>query len=248
MEAVMAATKKMNRPTMKMYAVRIQSDIRENQSQRYREYPTASEYEQVWRPDIQNRRGLQNGFHECVNFKDFNGKILGYLPPKPGHDSDWIDDDDSVCFVFVTNKSRVSKERATELGLYDSIVGVQVGCQMVWGECDDGWFWFERDDVPFNLQQYLDEKSLQNEGRKGVHNLMFHYTCPYENSFLLNHPIPNASEKIFPRKKHNNRVWGVNAVREIKMKPERVIEGIDKELKGTNQYPKWKTLKRKMSI
>ena len=242
----MAVNKKMNRPTMKMYAVRIQSDIRKNQSERYSKYPLAEEYDQVWRPDVENRAGLQNGFHECVNFKNFDGKILGYLPPKPGYDSDWIEDDESVCFVFVTNKSRISKKRATELGLFDSIVGIQVGCKMVWGGEDNEWFWLEHDDVPPDLQKYLDEKSLENEGKRGVYNLRYHYTCPFGNSLLFFRPIPNASEKIFPRKEHNGCVWGVNAVREIKIKPERVIKAIDSQLEGTNQYSKWKTLKRKI--
>ena len=240
------AIKNMNKPTMKLYAVRIQSDIREDQSKRYSEYPSADEYNLIWRPDIENRIGLQNGFHECVNFKDFEGEILGYLPPKPGHDSDWIDDDEMVCFVFVTNKSRLSKKRATELGLYDTIVGIQVGCQMVWGESDDEWFWFERDDVPPELQKYLDNKCLEHEQEKGSFNLIYHYKCSYENSLLFERPIQNASEKIFPRKEHHDCVWGVNAVREIKIKPERVIKMIDKWLKGTSRYSKWIDLKGKI--
>lgn len=244
----MTMGKKIYKPSMKMYAVRIQPDIRDDQSKRYNEYPTADEYDRVWRPDIENRVGLQNGFHECVNFKDFDGNILGYLPPKPGYDSDWIDDDDTVCFVFVTNKSRISKERAKKINLFDSIVGVQVGCHMIWDGDDGEWCWFERDDVPPQLQQYLDENSMKNEGRKGVYNLKYHYTCLYENSLLLNHPIPNASEKIFPRKEHNNCVWGVNAVREIKTKPERVIKAIDAWLEGTRQYSRWKSLRRKICI
>lgn len=229
---------------MKLYAVRIQADTREDQFNRYREYPSPEVYDSIWRPNIENRLGLQNGFHECVNFKNFDGQIQGYLPPKPGGDSDWIDEDDVVCFIFVTNKSRVSQKKAMELGLFDAIVGVQIGCKIVWNEKDDGWEWFERTGVPIDLQQYLDENSLKNEGREGVHNLRYHYICPYENSLLLNRPIPNASEKIFPRKEHNNHVWGVNAVREIKIKPERVIKAIDASLEGTNQYPKWKSLKR----
>lgn len=237
MEAVMA---------MKLYAVRIQADTREDQFNRYREYPSPEVYDSIWRPDIENRLGLQNGFHECVNFKNFDGQIQGYLPPKPNGDSDWIDEDDVVCFIFVTNKSRVSRKRAMELGLFDAIVGVQVDCKIVWKETDDEWEWFERTDVPPVLQRYLDGKSLQNEGKKGMYNLMYHYTCPYENSLLLNCPIPNASEKIFPRREHNDCVWGVNAVREIKIKPERVIKAIDAKLEGTSQYPKWKNLKRKI--
>ena len=231
---------------MKLYAVRIQADTREDQSNRYREYPSPDVYDSIWRPDIENRLGLQNGFHECVNFKNFDGQIQGYLPPKPSGDSDWIDEDDVVCFIFVTNKSRVSQKRAMEIGLFDAIVGVQVGCKVVWKETDDGWEWFERTSVPIELQQYLDEKSLKNEGSEGVYNLRYHYICPFENSLLLNRPISNASEKIFPRKEHNNRVWGVNAVREIKIKPERVIKAIDAKLEGTNQYPKWKKMKRKI--
>lgn len=242
----MTVRKKRERPRMKMYAVRIQADTRKIQSQRYCEYPLSDEYDQVWRPDIKSRIGLQNGFHECVNFKDFYGEILGYLPPKPGRDSDWIDDDEVVCFVFVTNKSRISKKRATELGLYDSIVGVQVGCQMVWGEGNDDWFWLERDDVPPELQGYLDNKCLEHKKEKGAYNLMYHYKCSYENSLLFKRPIPNASEKIFPRKEHNDCVWGMNAVREIKKKPERVIKAIDQQLKGTRQYSKWISLKEKI--
>jgi len=235
-----------NKPTMKMYAVRIQADLRPNQTNRYQEYPLWEEYDHVWRPEIKNRVGLQNGFHECVNFKNFEGQIQGYLPPKPGGDSDWIDDDDEVCFVFVTNKSRISKAEAENLGLYDTIIGIQVGCCMTWGVDCDNCFWLERNDVPPDLQEYLDKNSLKDFGKKGVHNLTYHYTCPSENSLLLSRPIPNASEKIFPRKEHNDCVWGVNSVREIKIKPERVIRAIDKYLEGTGQYPKWKTLKKKI--
>lgn len=233
---------------MKLYAVRIQADTREDQINRYREYPSPEVYDSIWRPDLENRLGLQNGFHECVNFKNFDGKIQGYLPPKPGGDSDWINEDDVVCFIFVTNKSPVSRDLAKELGLFDAIVGIQVGCKIVWKETDDEWDWFERTDVPPELQQYLDKKSLQNEGREGVYNLRYHYRCPYENSLLLNRPIPNASEIIFPRKEHDNRVWGVNAVREIKITPERVIKTIDTKLEGKNQYSTWKNLKRKILV
>lgn len=242
----MSISKKKFKPIMKMYTVRIQADLRADKTKRYQEYPSPEEYDHVWRPEIINRSGLQNGFHECVNFKNFNGKIKGYLPPKPGYDSDWIDDDDEVCFVFVTNKSPVSKAQATKLGLFDVIVGIQVGCHMVWGENGDGWFWHERKGVPSDLKEYLKEKSLEKEGQDGVYNLVYHYVCPYENSLLFNRPIPEASEKIFPRKEHNNCVWGVNSVREIKLKPERVIKAIDEQLEGTNQYSRWKTLKKKI--
>ncbi|WP_073156543.1 triacylglycerol lipase [Fibrobacter sp. UWH5] len=118
--------------------------MRPNQKNRYQEYPLWEEYDHVWRPEIKNRVGLQNGFHECVNFKNFEGQIQGYLPPKPGGDSDWIDDNDEVCFVFVTNKSRISKAEAENLGLYDAIIGIQVGCCMTWGVDSDNCFWLER--------------------------------------------------------------------------------------------------------
>ena len=230
--------------TMKLFAVRIQADTREDQSNRYKEYPSPAVYDLVWRPDIKNRVGLQNGFHECVNFKNFNGKIQGYLPPKPGGNSDWINEDDVVCFIFLTNKSKVSQKRAVELGLYDSIIGIHVGCRLVWKGTGNERRWFERPDIPQDLQDYLDQKSFEMEGKKGLYNLHFQYECPFENSLMLENPILDASEEIFPRAEHNNHVWGIMAVREIKIKPERVISLLDQKIGRTRQKGKWQTLKR----
>ena len=227
---------------MKLYVVRIQADTREDQFNRYREYPSPEVYDSIWRPDIENRSSLQNGFHECVNFKNFNGKIQGYLPPKPGGDSDWIEDDDVVCFIFVTNKSYVSRDLAKKMGLFDAIVGIQVGCKKVWKENDNEREWYKRIDVPEDLQGYINQKSVEN----GALDLYYQYECPFENSLWIEQPILNAAEILFPRAEHKNRVWGMNAVREIKLNPRRILQYLNRKMAKTRQFKKWIELKRKI--
>ena len=50
---------------MRFFAVRIQPDVRKKESDRYVAYPSPKEYDHVW------HSGKQDGFHECVNFKNF---------------------------------------------------------------------------------------------------------------------------------------------------------------------------------
>ena len=174
-----------NRPLKKMdsmqfIAVRINADTRKEQQ--YSEFPNAKIYQDVW----ENRP--QNGFHECVNFKDFNGKIKGYLPPT------------GRCYIpqepfgifFVTAKTDTPCE------LKDKIVGVQVNCLILPEET-------ERKDVPQGLKKYLGKQ----------HSLTYHYTAPSKHTLLFKNTIDDASELLLPKKDRNGKIWSRISIQPI---------------------------------
>ena len=100
---------------MRMFVVRLNPDSREGAP--YSRYPTAEEYEHVW------RSSPMAGFHEAVNFYSENGIIRGYLPPRHRRGMR-----DGKPFTLVT----ITAKTAT-----DEIVGVQSGCRYV-GESPRG--------------------------------------------------------------------------------------------------------------
>ena len=100
---------------MRMFVVRLNPDSREGPP--YSRYPTAEEYEHVW------RSSPMAGFHEAVNFYSENGVIRGYLPPR--HRKEMRD---GKPFTLVT----ITAKTAT-----NEIVGVQSGCRYE-GESERG--------------------------------------------------------------------------------------------------------------
>ena len=203
---------------MRFFAVRIQPDVRKKVADRYVKYPSVEEYEHVW------NSGGQDGFHECVNFKNFKGKIKGYVPPKGAS----LPVDEKFGLIFLTNKA--NKKESIKCNLYDSIIGIQVGCSKASSPC-------VRDDVPMALKRYL---------KKYATPLEYHYTALYDNSVLLETPIDNASELMFPKEENNGYVWMQNPgpVREIK--PNNLLEvltKIDISVRKTSSFAKWCRIK-----
>ena len=94
---------------MRMFVVRLNPDSREGPP--YSRYPTAEEYEHVW------RSSPMDGFHEAVNFHSENGVIRGYLPPRHRRE---MRDGKPFTLVSITAKTAT-----------DEIVGVQSGCRYV---------------------------------------------------------------------------------------------------------------------
>ena len=159
---------------MQFIAVRINADARSD-DERYSSFPNVNYYKEVL------KNSPQNGFHECVNFKNFKGKIKGYLPPT------------GKCYIpsgifgiiFLTPKT------ATRQDLKDRIIGIQLNCQKLSKETD-------REDVPKQLKEHLGKK----------HKLIYHYIAPYEQSLLFEHPLKGGSELLQPSKdRQSGKTW-----------------------------------------
>lgn len=207
---------------MRFFAVRIQPDVREK-AYRYVEYPSVNEYEHIW------NSGEQDGFHECVNFKNFNGKIKGYLPPSKVIPPTG----EKFGLIFLTNKAR--RRESKRLQLFDSIIGIQVGCSKTTSPCP-------RNDVPIALERYL---------KRHATPLEYHYTVLYDNSILLETPIEDASELTFPKDQNGGKVWmqAPGPVREIEQnRLFDVLTEIDISIRKTNSFAKWKRIKEKFLL
>ncbi len=202
---------------MRFFAVRIQPDVREK-ANRYVEYPSVKEYEYIW------NSGNQDGFHECVNFKNFKGEIKGYLPPSKVTPPMG----EKFGLIFLTSKAK--RKESKKLQLFDSVIGIQVGCSKSSSPC-------LRNDVPIDLKRYL---------KRHATPLEYHYTTLYDNSILLESPIEDASELLFPKDENNGRVWmqAPGPVREIE--PNRlheILTKIDISVRKTSSFAKWNRIK-----
>ena len=167
---------------MKFIAVRINADPRTKKEDRYSKYPSIEEYQSVW------NKKAQNGFHECVNFKKYGKKIMGYLPPTGRKNIP----DGYFGIVFLTPKTKTPK------GLNDQIIGVQINCKYL-GE------YRERNNVPDKLKNFLKKKNA----------LTYNYIAPFEDSILFETPIGGASEILVPADENNGKVWSRTAIRQI---------------------------------
>ena len=157
---------------MQFVAVRINADSRTEE--RYSAFPDVKFYKKVW------ENSPQDGFHECVNFKNFGGNIKGYLPPT-GH---CHIPSTPFGIIFVTAKT------ATRQDLKDRIIGIQINCQKI----PEG---AVRTDVPRKLKEFLGKKN----------ELIYHYIAPYEHSLLFSHPVENGSELLQPSEDRNGNTW-----------------------------------------
>ncbi|MGL6363213.1 hypothetical protein ACSZM1_14915 [Aeromonas veronii] len=95
---------------MNVFVVRLNPDTRG--SLPYTKYPTIEEYKNI------HDSSPMNGFHEAINFKNENGVIRGYLPPK--HLASMRDGEP---FALITITAKTAKEGG------DFIVGIQGGCK-----------------------------------------------------------------------------------------------------------------------
>lgn len=157
---------------MQFIAVRINADSRTED--RYSEFPEVDFYKNVW------ENSPQNGFHECVNFKNFDGKIKGYLPPS-GHSLIPLE---PFGIIFVTAKTKTPKE------LRDKIIGIQVNCLKLPDKV-------ERNDVPLALKEYLGKKN----------KLTYHYTAPSQQALLFSKSIDGGSELLQPSRDRRDIAW-----------------------------------------
>lgn len=205
---------------MKFFAIKIQPDIRKNKKDRYVEYPSTQEYERI---GLYNTD--QDGFHECVNFRNYNGVIKGYIPPQGAK----LPEEDPFIFIYITSKA--NEEESIRCGMYDRIIGVQVGCRLVKET--------ERKDVPVKLRKFI------KENRFGP--LCYEYEAPYEDSILFKNSIENASEIIFPKEEHKGKSWCSRPVREIKKHLLDVIDVIDSNI-HQSQRSQWEKIKKQISI
>ena len=161
--------------------MRINPDVRINP---YKDYPTRYEYNQTWK----NNKSSGNGFHECVNFREFyiNRKhvVAGYVPDSKKTKDLRANGGNPFVILTITNAKNRSEK-------HNQIIGIQAGC-LNQGKCDK--FGIApivgpiRNDIPSHL------KDLK---------LRYNYVCPAEMSFLLQRPINNAIENIFGE----NKIW-----------------------------------------
>lgn len=204
---------------MRFFAVKIQPDVRKKESDRYVEFPSPKEYEHIW------RSGSQDGFHECVNFKNFKGKIKGYLPPSDTK----LPEKELFGLVFVSSKA--NEEEAIQCKMYDRVLGIQVYCKKIRKRY--------REKVPHNLKNYIEEENASP--------LDYDYETSFDNSILLKTTIENASELIFPRIEHHGYPWGNRAVREIRNHLFDLISVIEKKI-HPSQITLWENIKNNIVV
>lgn len=199
---------------MIFFAVRINADPREKK-QRYQTFPNRDDYEKVW------KNGPQNGFHECVNFENFEGQVQGYLPPRS---KDYIRSrlsktSEPFGIIFLTPKTKTCKD------LKDQIIGIQLNCKILENEK-------KRKGVPNELKKYL----------SGENALTYHYTAPYKESLLFSQPVGNASECLQPKADRKGKVWCRGAIQQISDKHLRRIFDIIKRNLNEREQNKWEWL------
>lgn len=97
---------------MDIFAVRLNADPRNGRP--YSAYPTKKQYQAI------HGDAVGNGFHEAANFMEEEGKVRGYLPPKPSRD---LQQSENFTLVSLTYKG---KSHAP-----DRIFGIQTNCRFV---------------------------------------------------------------------------------------------------------------------
>ena len=204
---------------MRFFAVRIQPDVRKKESDRYVVYPSPKEYDHIW------HSGEQDGFHECVNFKNFNGKIKGYIPPSGAN----LPETEPFGLVFVSSKA--NEKESIPFKMYDRILGIQVNCRKVEKSF--------RENVPHNLKKYIEKENGSA--------LDYDYETSFDNSILFKTTIENAAELVFPRIEHYGYTWGPGSVREIHNHLFDIITVIDKTIHPT-QVALWNRIKRSIVV
>ncbi len=204
---------------MKFFAVRIQPDVRKKESDRYVEFPSPKEYDHIW------HSGKQDGFHECVNFRNFKGKIKGYLPPSTTK----LPENELFGLVFISSKA--NEEESIPYQMYDRILGIQVNCKKIEKR--------NRENVPLDLKNYIEKANASA--------LDYDYETSFDNSILLKTYIENAAELIFPRIEHNGHTWGSGPIREIHNHLFDLITVIDKKL-HPSQITLWEKIKKIISF
>lgn len=143
-----------------------------NENERYQEFPeTYEEYENL------GKRQFRKGFRECVNFRECEDRVLGYI--QPCH----IDEE----FLLISVTNIYGSPSANEN--LNKIIGIQAGCRY---EATGKKYGIPRDDVPLAWYDELKKK------RKRCHcPLKYHYSCPSKYSLLFSEPIDNAHDVIF---------------------------------------------------
>lgn len=204
---------------MRFFAVKIQPDVRKNESNRYVEFPTPEEYDHIW------HAGDQDGFHECVNFKNFNGKIKGYIPPSVKK----LPENEPFGLVFISSKA--NEKESILCKMYDRILGIQIDCRKIKKRY--------REKVPHDLKKYIEEENASP--------LDYDYETSFDNSIFFKTNIENAAELIFPRIEHKGFPWGSGSVREIHNHLFDIITVIDKNL-HPSQITLWEKIKKTISL
>lgn len=220
---------------MNFYVMRINPDFRTNP---YKKYPTRKEYNQTW----DDNKSSGNGFHECVNFREFYRKgehiVAGYVPYSEKTKDLRSNGENPFVILTITNAKNRSEK-------HNQIIGIQAGC-LNQGKRDK--FGIApvvgpiRDDIPPHLSDLV---------------LSYNYVCPAERSFLLQKPIDNAVETIFGENKTWVQGFGPaipiphyakgNSKSGLGGNVFNIIEVLDKHILKTESEPqieKWKNVKK----
>ena len=122
---------------MKIFVVALNADTR-GINERYQEFPKSyKEYKKIL-----GEKPSGNGFHECVNFLEYNDQVYGYF--QAWRNKSIRNPNEEFLLISITYKKRNS--------LSNKIIGVQAGCRY---QAVDNICGIPRDDVPPTLYNEL---------------------------------------------------------------------------------------------
>ncbi|MBR2089207.1 MAG: HNH endonuclease [Fibrobacter sp.] len=201
---------------MKFIAVRINADTREKG--KYSDFPSEEVYKTIW------GRNAQNGFHECVNFKNFGGKIEGYLPPTGRK---YIPNE-PFGIIFLTPKTNTPKNQANR------IIGLQIQCMSLNQDVER-----KSKFIPKNLRLYLKKKNS---------SLTFNYTAPFNRCILFKNAIENASEILVPSSENNGKIWMRSAIKPISEQNLSNVLSIIEQNLAVDEKKQWMKIKASLDF
>ena len=203
---------------MKIFVVALNADTR-GVNERYQEFPKSyNEYN-----NILGKNPSGNGFHECVNFREYYDQVYGYF--QAWRNKSIRNPNEEFLLISITYKKRNS--------LSNKIIGIQAGCRY---QAIDNKYGIPRDDVP---------PTLYNELKKKLSPLTYHYTCPSKYSLLFSEQIDDAVKVIFGKDE-----WNRPSIKEIdETRLPAIMDVIDRHLSNTKrencktELKKWNNIK-----
>lgn len=208
---------------MKIFVVALNADTR-GVNERYQEFPKSyKEYK-----NILGEKPSGNGFHECVNFREYHDQVYGYF--QAWRNKSIRNPNEEFLLISVTYKKRNS--------FSNKIIGIQAGCRY---QAVDNIYGIPRDDVP---------PTLYNELKKKLSPLTYHYACPSKYSLLLSKQINDAVKVVFGKDE-----WKRPSIKEIDEKRwPAIVKIIDMHFSSTKskdcktELTKWNNIKNYLEM
>lgn len=208
---------------MKIFVVALNADTR-GINERYQEFPKSyKEYKKIL-----GEKPSGNGFHECVNFLEYNDQVYGYF--QAWRNKSIRNPNEEFLLISITYKKRNS--------LSNKIIGVQAGCRY---QAVDNICGIPRDDVP---------PTLYNELKNKQSTLTYHYTCPSKYSLLFSEQINDAVRVVFGKDE-----WKRPSIKEVDEKRwPAIMKIIDLHFSSTKskdckkELIKWNNIKKYLEM